>query len=496
MAFALHNRWTDAATGSTDALGEAVRAARLIGAEPELVLHGGGNTSVKVFEAGRAVMYVKGSGADLAQVSARDYTPLALRPVQALLAADLPDNRAMYAALAPHVLRSDAPRPSIETLMHAGTQATHVIHTHAAAVLAVTNTRDAAHHLRAAFGPAVPVAPYRHSGLELARACVAAWRPAACPAPCAMVLAHHGALTWGASAREAHDAMLDLANRAEAYLARMGAPHVGDPSGAHPHGSAPQGLDELIAVARLRRRASRLAGRKLIATRRRGGFIGGFTRRADLGDLTRHGPSTPGHAIWTKRVPLIGRDADTFAARYRDYLAGAFLAGETAVDCAPRVALDPQLGMIAMGVTKAYADIAAQVFMHDAAIMSRAAALGGYATIAPDLMRAAELEYAGFEARAAAELPRAGEVHAVEHPGHGLDAVERLLGAGAAVVGITHDPAGARLIDHPAYLCVKADADGDHARGAIVDAFGGVDHIVAGSRWQTLLMPLLEAPHA
>jgi len=491
VAYALHNRWTDAANGSTDALGEAVRAARLIGAEPELVLHGGGNTSVKVIEAGRAVMYVKGSGADLAHVNARDYTPLALRPVQALLAADLPDNRAMYAALAPHVLRSDAPRPSIETLMHAGTEAPHVIHTHAAAVLAVANTRDAARHLRAAFGAAVPVAPYRHSGLELARACLAAWRQAACPAPRAMVLAHHGALTCGVSAREAHDAMLDLANRAEAYLARMGAPHVDEPSGTHPAGIAPPGLDEMVAVARLRRRASRLAGRKLIATRRRGGFIGKFARRADLGELTRHGPSTPGHAIWTKRVPLIGRDADTFAARYRDYLAG-----ETAVDCAPRVALDPQLGMIALGVTKHYADIAARVFMHDAAIMSRAAVLGGYATIAPDLMRAAELEYAGFEGRAAAALPRAGEVHAVEHPGRGLDAVERLLGEGAAVVGITHDPAGARLIDHPAYLCVNADADADHARGAIVDAFGGVDHVVAGSRWRTLLMPLLETPHA
>ena len=239
MAFALQNRWTRSDSGTATGLEDAVHAARLVGAEPELVLAGGGNTSVKVQEDGREVMYVKGSGADLAGVTGKDYTPLALQPVRALLATDLPDNRAMYEALAPLVLRADAPRPSIETLMHAGIAAPHVIHTHAASVLAIANTRDCARHLQAAFGAGMPVAPYRHSGLELARACVAAGRQAMAHRPGAMVLAHHGAVTWGNSAREAYEAMLDLANRAEHYLEAQGVSHRGGATQASPSGATP-----------------------------------------------------------------------------------------------------------------------------------------------------------------------------------------------------------------------------------------------------------------
>lgn len=487
VAFALQNRWNRPADGKSPELDEAVFAARCVGSEPELVLFGGGNTSVKLREHGRDVMYVKGSGADLAHVTARDYTPLALQAVRSLLAAELPDNRAMYAALAPHVLRDNAPRPSIETLMHAGMAAAHVIHTHAAAVLAVANTRDAGQHIRAAFGPGVPVAPYRHSGLELARACVATWRQAEPMTPRAMVLAHHGALACGASAHEAYDAMLSLANQAEQYLASRGAPHGADTSVDPQPSMNPPPIEDLVAIARLRHSACRLAARKLIGTRRNDGFITGFSRRADAGELTRHGPSTPGHTIWTKRVPLIGRDVDTFAAHYRTYLAGA-----VAVDCAPRVVLDPSLGMITFGVTKRHADIAARVFAHDAAIMVRAAALGGYATIGPDLMRAAELEYAGFEARVAAEFTRAGEVHVIDRANDRLDAIKALLGQGAAVVGIENDGGDWRLSDQPAYLGIRANAEPDQARAAIIETFGGIDHIAADTRWQSLLLPFLE----
>jgi len=492
VAYALQNRWPHALPGSTSELEQAVCAARLIGGEPELVLFGGGNTSVKVRENGCEIMYVKGSGTDLAHVTARDYTPLALEPVRSLLATHLPDNGAMYAALAPHMLRSDAPRPSIETLMHAGMDAPHVIHTHAAAVLALANTRDADLHLRAAFGAAVPVAPYRHSGLELAHACIETLQQHAptVSGPRAMVLAHHGALVCGASAREAHDAMLALANRAEAFLDSLGAPHIDTRSGK-PVAVTPLGMDDLDAIARLRQHACRVASRKLIATRRHGGFISGFARRPDLAELTRHGPSTPGHTIWTKRIPLIGRDVEAFAAHYRSYLAGA-----TSVDCAPRVILDARLGLVALGVTVRHAGIAARVFTHDAAIMARAAALGGYATIGADLMRAAELEYAGFEARVAAELPRAGEVHVLDRPADRPDAIMQLLDAGAAVAGIHDDAAQARFIDHPAYLAVGAAADPQQIRSAIIETFGGVDHVVAERDWQDLFLPFLELDHA
>ena len=95
-----------------DPLAQALHAARLIGVQPELVLHGGGNTSVKLEREGRPVLYVKGSGADLAQVTARDYTALDLAATRALLDDASLDNSTMYAALAPHVLDHNAPRVS------------------------------------------------------------------------------------------------------------------------------------------------------------------------------------------------------------------------------------------------------------------------------------------------------------------------------------------------------------------------------------------------
>jgi rhamnose utilization protein RhaD (predicted bifunctional aldolase and dehydrogenase) len=490
MAFALQNCWSRPVAGDSSELDDAISAARLIGAEPELVLFGGGNTSVKVLQEGREVMYVKGSGADLAHVTQNDYTPLALGPVRELLAAELPDNRAMYSALAPHVLRTAAPRPSIETLMHAGMDAPHVIHTHTAAVLAISNTRHCARHLQAAFGPSVPVAPYRHSGLDLARACVETWRLASALAPRAMVLAHHGALTCGYSAHEAYDAMLDLANRAEDYLESHGAPHVVDPANRSAT-AAPSAMDTLMSIARLRDAACRIAGRKLIGSRRRDAFITGFAGRADLETLTSEGPSTPGHAIWTKRVPMIGSDIDAFAAAYRSYLAGA-----AAVDCAPRVVLDRVLGMIAFGVTKRHADMTARVFTHDAIIMTRAAALGGYATIGSDLLRAAELEYAGFEARVAVELPRAGEVHVIDRANDRIDAIQVLLDAGAAVAGIERGSGDSRFFERPAYLGVSAEVDSAEACTAVIEAFGGIDHVDAAAHWQNAFQPFIDLENA
>ena len=479
--------------GASADLAAAVRVARLVGADPALVLFGGGNTSVKVTDGAHQVLYVKGSGADLAHVTESDYTPLALTAVRALLDADLPDNRAMYDALAPHVLRESAPRPSIETMMHAGLPAAHVIHTHAAAVLAIANTVGAAHHLAAAFGAAAPVVPYRHSGVDLARACVGVWRRADPRQACGLVLAHHGALTCGRDADEACARMLAMAERAERYLAAQGAPRVVEarrPGDASPVPARLLDAAALMTIARLRDAAGRVAGRKLVGTRRGGAFIDAFVRRTDLATLAAQGPSTPGHAIWTKRVPQIGSDVAAFATAYRAYLDGA-----EALDCAPRVVLDAAFGLVAFGVTKRHADIAAAVFVHDAAIMVRAAALGGYATIGAGLMRSAELEYAGFEARVARTLPRAGQVHVIDRACARAEAISGLLAAGAAVAGIDRDPAVARLFDQPGFLGLIVQAPDRLKPEAIIEAFGGIDHADVGAGFHRQLAAYVALAH-
>ncbi len=484
----LRNRWTTGPEVAPDPLAPALHAARLVGSEAALVLHGGGNTSVKIERDGVWALYVKGSGADLARVTARDYTPLALAPVRDLLGQDGLDNRAMYAALEPHQLLPDAPRPSIETLMHAGLPPAHVIHTHAAPILAIANTRRAGLHLQAAFGASAPVVAYHHSGVALARACVSAWEQADRTLACGLVLAHHGALTWGDSALEAYERMLDLSNRADSYLnARGAAPPAGS-------GTAPPALSlaTLMTIARIRASAGRVAGRRLVATMRDGGAISAFVRRSDLACITRHGPSTPGHAIFTKRIPLIGCDVAAFATGYRRYLGGS-----TTVDCAPRVVLDPMFGMLALGVNKRYADISADVFAHDAAIIARACALDEYETIGADAMRQAELEYSGFESRVAHDSPLAGQVFVIDRALERGDAIADLLHRGAAVAAIDRLAQVATMFDQPGFLGLQCARGAipravlDDTVDAVIRAFGGVDSVDVDAVWQAAFTPFL-----
>ena len=489
----LQSRWATASMPAPDPLAEALHAARLIGAQPEQVLHGGGNTSVKLERAGRPVLYVKGSGADLTRVTARDYTPLDLAATRALLDDPGLTNSTMYAALTPHVLDRAAPRPSIETLMHAGLPPAHVIHTHAAPILAIANTRLAAMHLRAAFGARAPVVGYHHSGVALARACVAAWLAADASRVEGLILAHHGAVAWGQSAGEAYERMLGLANRADAYLAAHGAPRAAT-SDTSRRAVPPQTLQ---AIARLRAGACRIAGRALVATLRDDPAIGAFARRTDLADITCHGPSTPGHAIFTKRVPLLGRDVDRFAQAYRGYLGDC-----TVVDSAPRIVLDPAFGMLALGVSKRHADIAADVFAHDCAIIARASALDHYATIEPALMRMAEIEYAGFEARVARDQPLAGSVFVIDRALERCTMIAGLLERGAAVAALAANPQVTQLFDTPAYLGLDSTAAAGNGQACgilieqVVRAFGGVDVVDAATPWQTEFSPYREISNA
>ncbi|HTE13735.1 MAG TPA: hypothetical protein VK642_01530, partial [Burkholderiales bacterium] len=124
-----------------------------------------------------------------------------------------------------------------------------------------------------------------------------------------------------------------------------------------------------------------------------------FAQRADLAEISQQGPATPQHAVYTKRVPMTGRDIETYAARYRDYLDTHL--GEKAsalIDAAPRIVLDPQLGLCAFGKTAREACIAAEMYRHDIAIISRASAHGRYRSAPPAAIAQAEFEYGGYAA--------------------------------------------------------------------------------------------------
>jgi rhamnose utilization protein RhaD (predicted bifunctional aldolase and dehydrogenase)/NAD(P)-dependent dehydrogenase (short-subunit alcohol dehydrogenase family) len=196
---------------------------RLIGAESALVLHGGGNTSVKTTFTdllGRELtgVFVKASGHDLAVIEPEGHTGLYLDGLSDLRALETLDDGAMVNAFLTTRFDSAAATPSIEALLHAFIPATYVDHTHADAILALTNQPNGMDVVREALGGDVIVIDYVKPGFHLAKAAADAYDKK--PDAVGMVLAKHGLLTWGEDARESYERTIDLVTRAEEYLAR------------------------------------------------------------------------------------------------------------------------------------------------------------------------------------------------------------------------------------------------------------------------------------
>ncbi len=228
----MENRWSEeAAAESVARYGErygeelALRtySSRLLGAEPGLVLHGGGNTSVKGSVTNRfgetvEVLYVKGSGLDLATIEPDGHVALDLDYVCRLRALSHISDDEIVDELRRRSLEPGAPAPSIEAPVHALIPDRFVDHTHADAILAITNQPSGAVKVQEALGGGVIVVPYVVPGFQLARAVAEAYEED--PEARAMVWMHHGIVTWGETARESYDLMIELVTRAEQYLDR------------------------------------------------------------------------------------------------------------------------------------------------------------------------------------------------------------------------------------------------------------------------------------
>ncbi|MES1210904.1 MAG: class II aldolase/adducin family protein, partial [Acidobacteriota bacterium] len=196
-------------------LGLRVYTSRLLGRDKSLVLHGGGNTSVKVREPNlfgeeEEILYVKGSGWDLETIEDAGFAPVRrdhlLRLAQL---GELSDPR-MVNEMVTHMTRSSAPTPSVEAILHAVLPHKFVDHTHADAVVAVTNTPDGLERVRAIWGDLVVVIPYVMPGFDLARLCARRFPEEAGPRTIGMVLMNHGIFSFGETARESYERMIDL----------------------------------------------------------------------------------------------------------------------------------------------------------------------------------------------------------------------------------------------------------------------------------------------
>lgn len=486
----MQDRWDeDEAAAFEGELGEIVYASRLIGSDPALVLHGGGNTSLKapwtdVTGVDVETLYVKGSGWDLQTITAPGFTPLPLARLRALLDVEALTDPQMMAALSAARLDPEAPQPSVETLLHALLPHRAVLHSHADVIVNLTNLTDGEQVVRSVFGGRVVIVPYVMPGFDLAKTVARLWPREADRGTEGMVLMNHGLFTFGDTAREAYRRHVELIDSAEAYLdQRAPLPELDGPA-------LPQ-VDP-GELAELRLRVSRLAGRPMILTRHTDPVVRWFVRRPDLTELTQRGPLTPDHIIRTKRTPAVGTDVETYAEAYRAYYRHNRHRARTEVtmlDPAPRVILDRQLGMVTVGPTVRDADIAADIYRHTMPVLARAELLGGYRALSEgDLF---EVEYWDLEQaklrRAGSPPELAGRVGMVTGAASGIGraCVAELLRRGAAVVGIDRERAVTEAFDDPAFLgCIADVTDLEAVEDALragVERFGGLDLLVVAA---------------
>jgi rhamnose utilization protein RhaD (predicted bifunctional aldolase and dehydrogenase)/NAD(P)-dependent dehydrogenase (short-subunit alcohol dehydrogenase family) len=406
----MESRWSDInAKELADKYGEwdfvALRtySSRLIGSEPSLVLHGGGNTSVKgfalnVFGDRVPALLVKASGHDLATIEPEGHPPLDLEYLRRLRA--LPDlsDEAMRNEIRTHLFRYDDPTPSIEALVHAFLPPRFIDHTHADAILGLTNQAGGERVVRDALGESVVVLPYVRPGFRLAKASADAFD--ASPGCGAMVWMHHGLLTWGDTARESYERTIDCVSRAEDFLRRAATRPVSVSVG-RAAGIVSERLPAVAPLVRgvLGRSAATPAGApsRVIVRPVCDDRILAWLDSPGARDLFVTPPLTSDHLIRTKALPLWVEAPDyehadrlreqvtsavaRYVEQYEAYLARhrqALPAGVAQFDPLPRTILMPGLGALCAGPDLHAATIAADITAHTLAVKAQIGAAGRY----------------------------------------------------------------------------------------------------------------------
>jgi rhamnulose-1-phosphate aldolase/alcohol dehydrogenase len=464
----MNSRWSDADAQGLNDLDLIVYASRLIGAETTLVVWGGGNTSVKRDERdhrGRPtrVLRVKGSGSDLKSIQKKDFPGVRMDDVLALL--ERPDigDQEMVDYLA-HALQEPAsPRPSIETLLHGFLPAEAVIHTHADAVVSLTNNDRSRDVLHEVYGDEVIALPYRRPGFLISRDVAQVF--AAHPEARAILLEKHGTICWGASVKEAYQATIELISRAEEAIAHRarGRARFGGVAVT----SLPAEVRRRIALAI----APHLRG--LVGKSRRQVLffddapdVLEFAASREADALCRIGPATPDHTIFTKRLPCfapvenpadpesvrggVTTAVERFVADYTAYFQAHSTGGATLTDPFPRVIVVKGLGLFASGKDRRTAGIVDDIYHHTISVLGAATAFGGYVSLSA--RDAFDVEYWPLElyklslAPPEKELARRIALVTGGASGIGRAVAQRLAAEGGHVVVADLDAAGARKV--------------------------------------------------
>jgi rhamnose utilization protein RhaD (predicted bifunctional aldolase and dehydrogenase)/NAD(P)-dependent dehydrogenase (short-subunit alcohol dehydrogenase family) len=495
--------------GANEDLALRTYTTRLLGGDPRLVQHGGGNTSVKTVMRDPVgepvkVLCVKGSGWDMATIEPAGLPAVRLDPLLKLAGLKALSDAEMVAIQRGNLLDGTAPNPSVETLLHAFIPHKFVDHTHANAVLALCDRPDGMALCRKVFGSRAAIVPYVMPGFALALKAKEVFD--ANPQCEGLILHKHGIFTFGTSAREAYDRMIDLVSRAEQAMKGMRRRRAFAVK-------LPKALAPATDIAPVLRGVVSKPGLRFVLSYRTGEEMLDYVNGRELARYGRQGPVTPDHVIRTKPRPLIlpapdaGRlDAFAKAARkaveryqadYRRYFArhnARAVPKKRPLDAMPRVILVPGIGLFGVGATAKDASIAADIAETTISVISNAERGGRFESISE--RDQFDIEYWSLEQAKLADRkpqPLQGQVVVITGGAGtiGLATAAAFRARGAEVALFDLDGSCTKLAaKHLNALGVGCNVTDRRsvaaAFDAVVAAHGGVDIVVsnAGAAWQ------------
>ena len=440
-----------------------IYTSRLIGKNPDLVLHGGGNTSVKlnqinIFEENQEILYVKGSGVDLASIQPEGFSPLDISFLRKLRNLNGLLDEEMENQLEIRKVKSSSPNPSVEALLHAFLPHKYIDHTHADSVLILTNQKHGRSLIKKALGSKVAVLPYTMSGLPLAKEVVSQYEKNTEIE--AIIISNHGIFTFGEDARTSYERMIEYVNRAESFIKK----EIRGKALITPRNDIASIENMEAAIARVAQTVRGVCAHqasngnlcRFYVETRNEPDLQKISLSREAQTICTSGVLTPDHAIRTKNkmvyvesVPdndndlkdIIKRNVESFKQYYHHYFNKQLKdkgLNRKELDPYPRVFLIAGLGLISLGCTRKDARIAADIAEHTVRAKLNASVLGEYIPISDSHIF--DMEYWNLQQRklhlSSSTLLLQGQVAVITGGGGaiGFGIADRLLANGAVVV--------------------------------------------------------------
>ena len=473
-----------------------VYVSNLLGADTSLVLHGGGNTSVK---SGKGTLFIKGSGSDLKTIKASGFIELSLKNITKLQAFAALSDELMIKKLKLSKIDPDVPNPSVETLLHAFLPNKFVLHTHSNAVLALTNQADGIERCKKVFGSKAGIVPYAMSGFKLAKKAGLIYRRM--PSIFGLIIMKHGIFTVGDTAKEAYDRMIRLVSMAESELK----------NNRRNIFVTKKITNKLLSISEVAPIIRGAVGPGWLLDFRANKLIKNFIIGEELLRYGAAGPVTPDHVVWTKTKPLIlpipiaGQDfsenvyraVEKFEHQYLNYYYKnnkRYNGTKEIRDAKPRVILLPGIGLFGVGDTLKNARIAADLATINVQVITNAEEIGRYQPASQaDIF---DIEYWSPEVAKLQNLksrPFQGQVVMITGAGSGIGAAtaKAFYEQGAAIIVLDINLKLIKLVaeevDGLGLVCdVTKPKDVRRVFDIVCQKFGGIDIVVsnAGTAWQ------------